>query len=272
MAENGSNGRVTLGRKLAQRALVLVEPYVYSERTDPSGEVVQPRGLHAVGVRVNQALVEAGRTPPWVLTPDECRAFWASREVGGPDNNPYDYAHKDPAIVDFLAGFWSPDVKKDDRILELGCNAGGNLSRLRALGYTNLAGVDINPLALDTLRREHPDLAAAADLTLGPFEQELPQMAAGSADCVFTMAVGIHIHPASHLVFREMARIAKSHVCVLESEVANGRYTFARNYKRVFERLGCRQVREERIDRRSHPEVSRDYDGYVARLFRVAGR
>lgn len=272
MSENLNGGSPSLGRKVAQKALVLVEPYVYSDRVDTAGEVVRLRGLHAVGVRVNQAIVEAGRTPPWVLTPDECRAFWASREVGGPDNNPYDYAHKDPGIVDFLAGFWEPDVSKSDRILELGCNAGGNLARLHALGYEHLAGIDINPLALDTLRREHPDLAASAELTLGPFEQVLPTLAAGSADCVFTMAVGIHIHPASHMVFREMARIAGRYVCVLESEVANGRYTFARNYKRVFERFGCTQVREERIDRRTHPEVSRDYDGYVARLFRVPAR
>lgn len=272
MVENGNGGRPSLVRKVAQRVLVVVEPYVYSERTDESGEVVRPRGLRALGLRVNQALVEAGRTPPWVLSPEECRAFWATREVGGPDNNPYDYAHKDPAIVDFLHGFWQPDVATSDRVLELGCNAGGNLSRLRELGYRNLAGIDINPLALDTLRREHPDLAADAELTLGEFEQVLPTLPAGSADCVFTMAVGIHIHPASHMVFREMARIAGRHVCVLESEVANGRYTFARNYKRIFERLGCTQIREERVDRRSHPEVSRDYDGYVARLFRVAAR
>lgn len=272
MAENGNGGRAALVRKVAQKALVLVEPYVYADRTDGSGEVFEPRGLHALGVRVNQALVEAGRTPPWVFSSEECRAFWASREVGGADNNPYDYAHKDPAIVDFLAAFWEPEVSKEESILELGCNAGGNLARLRALGYRKLAGVDINPKALDTLRREHPDLAADAELALGPFEDVLSGRATGSADCVFTMAVGIHIHPASRAVFREMARIAAKHVCVLESEVANGRYTFARNYRRVFERLGCAQVREERIDRRSHPEVSRDYDGYVARLFRVANR
>lgn len=271
-SENG-NGTVSLRRKVAQKALVLAEPYVYAERTTPSGEVNHPRGLHALGVRLNQAIVESGKTPPWTFTSEECREFWASRAIGGPDNDPlHKYAHKDPVINDVLHSFWQPEVGFDDRILELGPNAGGNLSRLHELGYKHLAGIDINPVALDVLRQEHPGLAADANLMLGPFEQVLPTLEAGSYDTVFTMAVSIHIHPASHSVFREMVRVARKHVCTLETEVANGRYTFARNYKRVFERLGCTQLREEHIDQRNHPEVERLYDGYVARLFRVPAR
>ncbi|HET7568262.1 MAG TPA: class I SAM-dependent methyltransferase [Gaiellaceae bacterium] len=259
-------------QKLKERALVLAQPYVYADRLDPSGEVNRPRGLHALGVRVNQALIEAGRTPPWVFSADECRAFWASRTVGGDSNDPLQFSRKDPAIVDFLAAFWSPEVAKDDRIVELGCNAGGNLARLHELGYERLAGVDINPVALEMLPSEHPPLAGRVELTLGSFEEVLPSLATGAYDTVFTMAVGIHIHPSSAWLFREMARVAARHVCVLETEVANARYTFARNYRRVFERLGCVQVREEHIDRRSHPEVSDEFDGYVARLFRVPAR
>ena len=273
MASGSDNGGASFARKVAQKALVLAEPYVYAERTTPTGEVNHPRGLHALGVRVNQAIVEAGRTPPWTFTAEQCREFWASRSIGGPDNDPLNkYAHKDPVINDFLHAFWQPEVTTGDRILELGPNAGGNLSRLRELGYTHLAGIDINPVALDVFRREHPELAAQTELMLGPFEQILPTLEAGAYDTVFTMAVGIHIHPTSDLVFREMARVARSYVCTLETEVANGRYTFARNYKRVFERFGCKQVREEHIDSRNHPEVERIYDGYVARLFRVPSR
>jgi SAM-dependent methyltransferase len=273
MDNGNSRERVSLVKKVAQRALVLAEPYVYAERTDAAGDVNHPRGLHALGVRVNQAIVESGRRPPWTFTDEECRQFWASRSIGGPDNDPLNkYAHKHPVINDFLHGFWQPEVTIDDRILELGPNAGGNLSRLRELGYKHLAGVDINPVALETLRQEHPQLAAETELILGPFEQVLPTLAAGSYDTVFTMAVAIHIHPVSHGIFREMVRLARRHVCILETEVANGRYTFARNYRRVFERLGCTQLREEQIDRHNHPEVDRIYDGYVARLFRVPAR
>lgn len=264
--------RFTFAKKIAQRTLMLAEPYVYSPRVDADGEVVRPRGLQAVGVRINQALIESGRTPPWIFEADACRAFWASRDVGGDSNDPLQFARKDPAIVDFLADFWAPDVTRADRILELGCNAGGNLSRLHELGYHNLAGVDINAVALEMLPREHPHLADSVELMLGPFEDVLPRLSSGSFDTVFTMAVGIHIHPTSRSIFGEMVRIAGRHVCVLETEVANARYTFARNYRRVFERLGCTQLREQHIDRASQPGVSRDFDGYVARIFRVPSR
>ncbi|HET8892657.1 MAG TPA: class I SAM-dependent methyltransferase [Gaiellaceae bacterium] len=263
------NRAPSFARKIAERALVLAEPYVYADRVDDAGEVNRPRGLHAAGVRVNQALIEAGRTPPWIFSAEECRAFWSSRTVGGDSNDPLQFSRKDPAIVDFLAHFWSPEVTTADRILELGCNAGGNLSRLHELGYTNLAGVDINAVSLEMLPREHPRLAGVVELMLGSFEDVLPRLETAAYDTVFTMAVGIHIHPSSRSIFGEMARVARRRVCVLETEVANARYTFARSYRRVFERLGCTQVREEHIDRRSHPEVSREFDGYVARLFRV---
>jgi SAM-dependent methyltransferase len=255
--------------KLAERALVLAEPFLYADRLDESGDVNHPRGLHAAGVRVNQALIEAGRTPWWIMSADECREFWAGRTVGGDSNDPLAYAHKETAIVDFLDDFWSPDVTSSDRILELGCNAGGNLSRLHELGYTNLAGVDINATSLELIAREHPDLADSAKLMPGSFEDVLPSLPDDSFDTVFTMAVAIHIHPESSSIFSEMTRVARRHICVLETEVANARYTFARNYRRVFERLGCKQGREEHIDRHSHPEVSAEFGGYVARLFSV---
>jgi len=272
MTESGLNGRSTLLRKVGQRLLVLSEPYLYVERTDAAGNPAVPRGLHALGLRVNQAVIEAGKTPPWVLTDEECRAFWASRVPGGPDNDPVDMARKDPSVMDFLHSFWHPDVDLQDEILELGPNAGGNLAALRNLGYAHLSGVEINPQALEVFRAEHPEAAAAAHLIEGAFEEVLPTLPDKSFDCVFTASVGIHIHPASRRVFAEMVRLSRKHVCVLETEAANGRYTFARNYKRVFERLGCTQIREFHVDRDSVPNIKRTYDGYVARLLRVGGR
>jgi SAM-dependent methyltransferase len=272
MAENGTNGRSTLLRKLGQRLLVMSEPYLYVERTDEAGNPTVPRGLHAVGLRVNQAVIEAGKTPPWVMTDEQCRAFWASRVAGGPDNDPVDMARKDPSVMDFLHSFWQPEVDFEDEILELGPNAGGNLAALRKLGYRHLSGVEINTNALEVFRREHPETWEAVTIVEGSFEGTLPTLAARSYDCVFTASVGIHIHPASHRVFSEMVRLSRKHVAILETEAANGRYTFARNYKRVFERLGCTQIRELHVDPTSVPNIQRQYDGYVARLFRVGDR
>jgi hypothetical protein len=113
------------------------------------------RGPKRATTRVNQAMFERGMTPPWVWSQDRCLRYWGTRTSDGPDNRPVDYAEKPPAVVDFLADFWSPEVQPDHRILELGTNAGANLARLHTLGYTDLAGVEINPAAIDEFGAEY---------------------------------------------------------------------------------------------------------------------
>jgi SAM-dependent methyltransferase len=261
-------GRLSRAVRTPSRiAFQKLHPFIHQERVDDDGEVIFPHGVRRPLSRVNQELVERGLTPPWVLSADQCRAYWATRTTASDANNPHDIALKRTDIVDFLHRFWSPLVSTRDTVLELGPNAGPNLQRLYELGYTKLSGVEINPTAVDEMQRTFPDLAGNVDLEIGSFEDLLPRHASRSVDVVFTMAVLIHVHPTSHGVMREMARIAAKALCVIEMETPNNTYVFARNYRRVFERLGWRQVAEEMITRDSHPDVNRDYDGYVARLF-----
>ena len=96
--------------RVAGRLVDFVTPHVHADRVDESGEVVKPRGLHAVGVRLNQALIEAGRTPPWIYSREQCYEIWVNRDVGGPDNDPFDYAHKNPGIIDLMHRLWQPEV------------------------------------------------------------------------------------------------------------------------------------------------------------------
>ncbi len=96
--------------------------------------------------------------------------------------------------------------------------------------------------------------------------RELPD---DSVDVIFTMAVLLHIHPSSAGLFREIVRVARTYVCTIEAESALAGYVFPRNYRRVFGRLGCSEVRASQLTRSSHDEVGPDYFGYVARLARV---
>jgi SAM-dependent methyltransferase len=164
-------------------------------------------------VRINQALIERGRTPPWVWSREQCERFWRASGNGTEGNRPQDYAAKDRAIVDFLDRFWRPEVSSEDSILEIGCNAGTNLDRLRELGYAQLGGVEINPDALEMLRNAYPELAASAQLRLGPAETVLRELPDDAVDVVFTMAVLLHVHPSSHELFGDMARVARKYIC-----------------------------------------------------------
>lgn len=248
----------------------VVEQLIYQDRLyDQDGEPFVPGPMPRISVRLNQGLIERGRTPPWVWSRDECARFWRASGDGTDGNRPQDYASKDKAIVDFLDRFWRPEVSVDDSILEIGCNAGSNLDRLRELGYGNLGGVEINPAALEQLRRSYPELAESASLRLGPAETVLRELPDNAVDVVFTMAVLLHIHPSSAALFGDLARVARKYVCTIEAETALAAYVFPRNYARVLGRGGASEVKSLRLARSSNPEVGFGYFGYTARLMRV---
>jgi SAM-dependent methyltransferase len=228
-------------------------------------ELRPPSNPRRIMVRGNQTLFERGITPPWVWSADQCRDYWAGRDHTTGANAPSEYANKNRAIVGLLNDFWQPEVTPASTVLEVGCNAGANLWGLRELGFERLSAVEINPNAIAEMRRAFPELNA--NVELGPAEETLPRLMAGSADVVFSMAVLIHVHPSSNRVFAEMVRVAGRYLCVVEAEHTTVPYIFARNYRRVFERLGCVQLRSTRITEPAFPQVGREYWGYTARLF-----
>ena len=247
-----------------------VERVFYQDQLyDEQGEPYTPGPFGRAVTRLNQALVEHEITPPWVWSRGDCERYWRASGDGAVGNRPEDYAAKDRAIVGFLSDFWQPEVGLGDSVLEVGCNAGANLEGLRERGYESLAGVEINASAIDELRRSFPELAAGADLRVGAADDVLGGFADDSVDVVYSMAVLLHVHPSSHAVLAEMARVARRYVCVIEAETATAAYVFPRNYRRVFERLGCAEVRSTTLARSSHPEVGVEYFGYTARLLRV---
>ena len=249
---------------------VLGAAFFYQPQVDRQQNPVPLRRLGPV----NQWLMERGCTPPWVMSRGEVHAFWSGISNDGrfAGNRPDEYAQKPQGIIHFLDDFWSPEVRPNDAVLELGCNCGANLNGLQKIGYNRLAAVELNSAAIQEMRRVFPQVHSSAQIHEGSLEDVLPRMPDASADVVFTMAVLIHIHPSSLAIFRHMVRVARRYICVVELEAANCSYVFARNYRRVFERLGCQQVRSVLITRDSAPAVDPEYYGYTARLFRVPAR
>ena len=256
-------------KKAADAARWRIGRALVVERLNDDGTIRHPRPLRRLATRFDQAIVEAGKTAPWVLDADGVREYWASRDTGKAGNDLRWYIEKDTRIIDLMAEFWSPEVGTEDSVLELGPNAGPNLNRLHQLGYTKLFGVDINPRALEEMREAFPGLAAVATMWNGSFEEVLPTFDDDSFDVVFTSGVLMHLHPSSHDVMRQMARIARKHVCIIEPEETSNTYVFPRNYKRVFRRFGCRHLRSVLVSPKSAPGDDRDLwpDGYVVRLF-----
>ena len=217
--------------------------------------------------RTNQFLNEKGCTPPWIYTKQECLNFWAQldNKSSNTGNRPEKYAGKERGIIDFLHDFWRPEIRIEHRILELGCNAGGNLIWLHRLGYSHLSGIEINPHAIAEMRRAFPELVSNAEIMLGSGAAVLTKMPADSVDVIFTLGVAMHIHPSDNFIFAEMARVTRKYICTVEPETANSNYVFARNYERIFKNLGLTQLKSCLITPNAYPHVANP--GLTARLF-----
>jgi SAM-dependent methyltransferase len=185
-------------------------------------------------------------------------AYWRAPDDA---NRPQAYVEGGHERSAFLVEILRRHAAPTDRILEIGCNAGRNLEHLFRAGFANLAGLEISPGALDVLRATYPELARAAALHLGALEERARGFADGEFDAVYTMAVLEHIHRDSDWVFAEIARIAGRVLITIEDERERSWRHFPRNYRRVFEPLGWKQVEETG----AVPGLSR---AFVARVFR----
>lgn len=154
-----------------------------------------------------------------------------------PENLPHEYlkdAGRSKMLVDVIKH--KIGLEHDRTILEVGCNVGRNLRYLDKAGYTQLAGVDVNPKALELAKVE-------CCYMLGAIEEVLPRIKQPYG-LVFTMAVLQHIPPENDSVFEHVARLGKYNLLVIEDEISHhGTRHFPRNYKDVFEGHGMTQIK-----------------------------
>jgi pseudaminic acid biosynthesis-associated methylase len=97
------------------------------------------------------------------------------------------------------------------RILEVGCNAGNQLSLLNQMGYSNLYGIELQHYALLRARRNLTNIHLIEASAL-----EIP-FADNSFDVVFTSGVLIHIAPSDlPRVMGEIHRCTRDYIWGLE--------------------------------------------------------
>jgi hypothetical protein len=214
----------------------------------------------------NQYINEKGIATPFILSPGECVDFWKTLDNNSPScgNRPETYAAKNNNIIYFLNKFWSPEITQKDSILELGCNCGANLHWLWMMGYRDLAGTDVNINAIKQMDLCFPYLRKSINLKIGDIGTVLRKFPC--SDVIFTMGVSMHIHPQRNFIFEEMRRVAKKYIVTIEPEPANSNYVFARNYRRVFEKMGCVQIKSVRVDALDGLDI---YHDCIARLIKL---
>jgi pseudaminic acid biosynthesis-associated methylase len=145
------------------------------------------------------------------------------------------------------------EVAKEASILEVGCNTGNQLLALQKLGWSNLAGVELQPYAIENARTRLPSMEIKEGSAL-----ELP-WANASFDMVFTSGVLIHIAPQDlTLAMNEIHRTSRKYIWGLEYYAAEAtgvtyrehdallwKMDFARRYLELFDDLEL--VKEQRL-------------------------
>ena len=158
--------------------------------------------------------------------------------------------------------------KKSSSILELGCNVGRNLNALHELGYTNLAGVELNQEALALMSDNYPALYNTAFLKNSTIEDYLRNCSDKCYDVIVSLATLMHIHPDSESVFDDIRRVAQRAIITIEYENNMGGYAinriWKRNYQDIFEGKSWKQTQTESIGEQC--DSSMIY--YTYRLFR----
>jgi SAM-dependent methyltransferase len=172
--------------------------------------------------------------PGIYLSRNKCINLWKNKTNQLNDGNrPIDYATKDLSMIEKMVDSIKYDIPINSSILELGSNCGINLNVLSKNGYHNINGMEINPHAIDEMYKSFPQLKV--NIANISFEDGLKCIPSDSFDLIFSMAVLLHVHPSSNLIFDEIARISKKYICIVEAETLNCKYIFPRNYKRLFE-------------------------------------
>lgn len=103
------------------------------------------------------------------------------------------------------------DIPKSASFLEVGCNTGNQLLLLQEMGYSNLAGVELQPYAIELARKRLPQASLSLGSALSlPYED-------GRFDVVFTSGVLIHISPGDlPRALEQIYRCSRSFIWGLE--------------------------------------------------------
>lgn len=173
---------------------------------------------------------------------DELHRYW--REPPDGRNLLQDYylqgKERSQLLVKIMERYAAPNA----RILEIGCNVGRNLNYLFLAGFKNLEGLEISEKAVELMKQVYPEMARNTKIYTAPVEEIIREFRDCEFDVVFTMGVLEHIHKDSEWIFPEVTRITKEFLITLEDERGIHWLTFPRNYRKVFQCLGVKQIEE----------------------------
>mgnify|MGYP001208220519 FL=1 len=140
-------------------------------------------------------------------------------------------------------------AKKDDKILDICCNVGRVLSKLKSKKYTNLNGFDINDLAIKNSKKIFNNLKNA-NMKSSSAESFLESAKNNSYDVTYTLGASIELLPPTFDVVKNIHRITKKYfICLINAEG----HRYPRFWEYEFKKCGFKIL--EKINLKKHTRV-----------------
>ena len=147
---------------------------------------------------------------------NDVRREWAERSG---EYSPAYYAHYGAdETSESVADILTEHVGQGASVLELGSSSGRHLEHLRASGFDDLSGIELNEDAFDVMAEQYPALDRSGTFYADSIENAVEDFADDAFDVVYSVQTLQHIHPDSEWVFEEVARIAGELLVTVECE------------------------------------------------------
>jgi len=194
---------------------------------------------------------------------DDIQSYWQSPDDKG--NMACSYLDQKDIIKrsEFLFKHIKDIAKEDNTILEIGCNAGRNLNYLYNKGFRNLSAIEISEKAINLMKKVFPKMYYNSSIKVDNIEESIVNIENNKFDLIFIMAVLMHIPYQSNFIFKEIVRSCNKYLVIIEEEDCPKCWSHnPREYKKIFEGLGMKQIKEEKV-----PTSITGSGNYILRIF-----
>ncbi|MBN2057336.1 MAG: class I SAM-dependent methyltransferase [Candidatus Saganbacteria bacterium] len=164
---------------------------------------------------------------------------WKEQGDDGAIDVPETYVGEDNSLAELFRDVL-PYLDKQSPVLELGCNVGRSLDYLYRHGYTDLTGVEIGPKAVELSKTVFPDMYEHSRLIVGDVTEVIKTFAKDQFELVFCHSVLVNIHPKHNHIFKDMARISRKFILILENEGSYNAYP--KDFKKLVEKQGYKMI------------------------------
>lgn len=177
----------------------------------------------------------------------ELQRYWKNPPKRDKGNLPDAYLDSELTVArtKLLVNYIKYYSLKNDSILEIGCNVGRNLNALYNNGFHNLYGIEISKNAIKELRNKYVMLKDCDIQNISVEDYLIKDN--DKKDIIFTMAVLQHIPIESEWIFESISKKFNKYLITIEDEVWKSERHFPRNYGKVFEKYGLKQIYKKRL-------------------------